>query len=375
MTDSLRALLAGAIDYAGMYPPASLPLEQAVANYRRYRADPEAWMLGRFVCPAAKLAELTAMGWGEHEGRLAVIVPPGDTSKAAWENLSKARLMVSELQSGIVIDTLEFRLQSKLVSLDWRPNQVSNNQRSGSPAAAWVESFIQTFHLAGNVSRLPPPSIGIEDYFNPKLSWSTSSDCETPLPIQILCFDAKLPLVTTFMEVTLFDRALAEPAWRNILGFCVAGLARSNIVDQLHRKAGLKFRTGGVDASAVPTSAELAAVICACRNGGVFWKATAGLHHPFRHRDEALGADVHGFINVLGAAVLADVHRLDESQTQAILDDSDPEHFRFSDDALAWREWSVTTDQIGVARQRSLQSFGSCSFDDPRTDLRTLGLL
>src|SRR5262249_51270542 len=57
MHASLRALLAGVIDYAGLFPPAKLPLDQAVRNYARYRTEPESWMLGRFVCPAARLAE------------------------------------------------------------------------------------------------------------------------------------------------------------------------------------------------------------------------------------------------------------------------------------------------------------------------------
>src|SRR5262245_19073872 len=55
---SLRALLTGVIDYAGLFPPASLSLEQSIANYARYRNEPESWMLGRFICPAARLREL-----------------------------------------------------------------------------------------------------------------------------------------------------------------------------------------------------------------------------------------------------------------------------------------------------------------------------
>lgn len=58
---SARALLAGAIDYAGLFPPAGLGMAVAAANYRRYRASADAWALGRFVCPAARLAELEAL--------------------------------------------------------------------------------------------------------------------------------------------------------------------------------------------------------------------------------------------------------------------------------------------------------------------------
>src|SRR5947209_2241185 len=59
MPSSLQALLAGVLDYAGLFPPAKLPLDQAIQQYARYRHDPHSWMLGRFICPAEKLEELT----------------------------------------------------------------------------------------------------------------------------------------------------------------------------------------------------------------------------------------------------------------------------------------------------------------------------
>lgn len=57
MTDALARLLDGAIDYAGLFPPAKLPMEEAVANYLRYRTGEEAWIMDRFVCSSARLEE------------------------------------------------------------------------------------------------------------------------------------------------------------------------------------------------------------------------------------------------------------------------------------------------------------------------------
>ena len=54
---SLRALLSGLIDYAGLFPPAALPMQQAVQNYARYLASPDAWALARFVLPVSRFAE------------------------------------------------------------------------------------------------------------------------------------------------------------------------------------------------------------------------------------------------------------------------------------------------------------------------------
>ncbi len=58
---SFRTLLAGAFDYSGLFPPAELELPTVLANYRSYRASPDAWALGRLVIPVAKLPELEGL--------------------------------------------------------------------------------------------------------------------------------------------------------------------------------------------------------------------------------------------------------------------------------------------------------------------------
>ena len=59
--DVVRRLLDGAIDYAGLFPPAALGMDAAVENYLAYRASGQASMLGRFVAPAARLDELATV--------------------------------------------------------------------------------------------------------------------------------------------------------------------------------------------------------------------------------------------------------------------------------------------------------------------------
>ena len=58
LTRSLRALLDSLIDYAGLFPPASLSMREAIRNYERYRDGEHAWILGRFIVPAEKLGEV-----------------------------------------------------------------------------------------------------------------------------------------------------------------------------------------------------------------------------------------------------------------------------------------------------------------------------
>ncbi|MFI5228281.1 MAG: hypothetical protein ACHQWU_04385 [Gemmatimonadales bacterium] len=75
---AIRALLAGIVDYAGLFPPAGLDLVAAAHNYAAYRASDDGWMLGRFVVPVARLRELVVLLEAKHRGlvpwRLAVLV-------------------------------------------------------------------------------------------------------------------------------------------------------------------------------------------------------------------------------------------------------------------------------------------------------------
>jgi hypothetical protein len=60
----LRPLLERLIDYAGLFPPALLPMAHAVDDFAAYRQGEFAWMLGRFVVPAARIPELEEAAHG-----------------------------------------------------------------------------------------------------------------------------------------------------------------------------------------------------------------------------------------------------------------------------------------------------------------------
>jgi hypothetical protein len=68
-----RALLTGTVDYSGTFPPASLDVATAVANYASYRSGPFAWMLGRFVIIASQLDEFAQLA--------RPVLPKGPTSE------------------------------------------------------------------------------------------------------------------------------------------------------------------------------------------------------------------------------------------------------------------------------------------------------
>src|SRR6202049_525553 len=137
---------------------------------------------------------------------------------------------------------------------------------------------------------------------------------------------------------------------------------------------GFKLRTGGVTADAFPTSQEIAKALVTPATHQVPIKFTAGLHHPIRQYRDEVQTKMHGFLNVLGAAVLAAEHKWDAHQTAAMLEDENAESFSFDDEFLAWHEWKIDIKRL-KDRRKFVTSFGSCSFDEPREYLRALNFL
>jgi hypothetical protein len=130
-----------------------------------------------------------------------------------------------------------------------------------------------------------------------------------------------------------------------------------------------------VEASAFPSVEQVASAMTACRDAGVMLKATAGLHHPIRRFDAGVQSMMHGFLNVFGAGILSHAHGLDEATVGMIVGDESAESFSFKGDAFCWKGLVANRDQIEGARAAAVISFGSCSFDEPREDLRSMGLL
>jgi hypothetical protein len=110
----------------------------------------------------------------------------------------------------------------------------------------------------------------------------------------------------------------------------------------------------------VPAVEELAALVHSCREHGVPFKATAGLHHAVRQDGQ------HGFLNLLASAIFGD--------EEAALAEDDAAAFGVDGDVFRWRDRTASAAE--VERGRALfVAFGSCSFSEPVDDLRALGLL
>jgi len=119
-----------------------------------------------------------------------------------------------------------------------------------------------------------------------------------------------------------------------------------------------KVRCGG---ERVPPVEELAEFIRGCRDRGIVFKATAGLHHAY-----PTAAGEHGFLNVLAAAVFGD-------EEDALRER--PGAFELDAESFRWRDRAAAPAQIADVRNTLFHSIGSCSFFEPVGELEELGIL
>lgn len=74
------------VDYAGLFPPAQLSLEEAAAEYERAMTSPHAWMLGRFVVPVRRIDALDA-AWRGSDALAATALFDGETPVRSTERV------------------------------------------------------------------------------------------------------------------------------------------------------------------------------------------------------------------------------------------------------------------------------------------------
>jgi hypothetical protein len=118
--DTTRILLRGLIDYAGLFPPASLGMAGAVANYDSYSRSEFRWMLGRLIVPVARLEEFEEAAGrlpdsaGEIEPRWALSALMGANLSADLDRIREFndRLAASRYTGSVSIGSIEVKISS-----------------------------------------------------------------------------------------------------------------------------------------------------------------------------------------------------------------------------------------------------------------------
>ena len=152
-----------------------------------------------------------------------------------------------------------------------------------------------------------------------------------PRPADLL--DARRALEPLAVEA-YFELVLDE-SWRDSVPAAIGAVAAVG--------GRVKLRCGG---AVVPSVEQVALVIACCREAGVPFKATAGLHHAVRRGEE------HGFLNLLAATAAP------PGRVEAVLAEEDAAEL-----------------DVAAADRSLFTSFGSCSWREPVDALVELGLL
>jgi hypothetical protein len=312
----VHPLLTGLVDYAGLFPPARLPLDTAAAQYARHRARPEAPMLARFVVSVAQADALGALLPPDLPTTLAVLGTGGADAEAflaaTADDLAALRAAL-DAHPALTADAFEVLL----------PDDLLREPAITTGVLARLDALREEHGLSGLRYFLEVPLTGAG---------------AAALPVLLGIFfeaGAALKLRTggltadAFPAVDVLAAALAAAHRAGVAFKCTAGLHHPV---RTHRDVGAET-------------------------------------HPRIH------ATMHGFLNVFGGACLLHAGALPPEALPGVLAETDPAAFHLgADGTFAWRDARAAPGAVADARRTFALGFGSCSFDEPVDDLAALGM-
>ncbi len=316
-SESLRTFMTGLFDYAGLFPPALLPMPEAVVQYAAHLRSGDKWMTGPFVCTIRQIDSLIAQAKKNSD-----ITP-----------IEVSLLPRPPIQNKSFLDSFSGDIEHVRELVGANPG------------------VIQPVMLE---MKVPPECLNSVDELVIFLSRISSMQSLSEIGVTRL-----------FIEVVRTDRYKED-----LETVCAAVHSlQSGPVEY-----SLKIRCGGMDVADYPSSSEIAVFLATVIGASCSFKATAGLHHPIRHFNTSANAVMHGFLNVFFAAILYSKFRINHEELLRILNDENQAHFEFVNGELKYMSWTASESEIEHVRSESALSIGSCSILEPVQDLVDLGL-
>ncbi len=312
--DPLRILLAGIIDYAGLFPPAGLAMDKTVANFAEYKRWPESWMLGRLVVPASRLQEfpeaLAATNNSSKQWQISALVPGCMPDAAAQSQAVRSLVDFNSTQNGpAVVDAIECKadsVDSLRKSLDVMPAGIRVFWEL--PLNDQLEPLIQA--LAG----LKKGSNGSAASTEPGLNCA-----------KIRTGGVQPEMIPSLGEVARF------------IHLCATNRVTLKATAGLHH----------------PVRSEQA----------------------LTYTPDSQRAVLHGFLNVFLAATAAWSRKAGIAEIEDVLLAGHQESFILKSNELGVGEFEFTGDELARTRREFAISFGSCSFAEPIDDLQNMDWL
>ncbi len=301
------ALFSGIIDYAGTFPPAALPLKDALKFNTEYRKNAKhPWLWSKMALNLSDLKNLDA--------------------KTLFENGFDGNPLVVAILGTPFTGT---SATEYIKHIEWDLREVEHcKKRSFQSSARQLFLSYET--------KLPE-GIELKSILDP-----------------VLTRFAELSELEPFFEVSFgkdFEKNLKEA-----VQLC-AQWKEDN--DEVEFTPGIKIRTGG---KYLPTSEELSKAVLAITSHRLRFKATQGLHHAISN------AEGFGFANLFIALNLAQAYgEMDFGlkEIKACLEEKNGKNFQFSKDVFKYQKFELSCEDIEKARRVHSATFGSCSLDEP----------
>lgn len=319
--NSKIALLGGAIDYAGTFPPAALTLEKAIQRASRWRREGKhPWLMNKMVLPVADIKKLSASFLYENGA---------DGTPWLFAALG------TPCQSETATDFYK--------TVEWDLRELRRCREKGFYSSCRLD--IVSYETKVPVGVLAQKSLTkIYDFVSPILERTANL--------------ASREIKDFYFEVSF------EGDWKASLENMVQALVEwLDENDELDLIPGIKVRTGG---ALVPTVEQIAEAVSQVTSHGLRFKATQGLHHALTH-----GKDF-GFVNLFAALCLAQGYGTEAfgvAEIERCLQETKSENFHFEQGKFSWNRFTMTHEEIEAARRSHGAAFGSCSLDEPDEDL------
>ncbi len=308
---AVDTFVSGLVDYAGLFPPASLDMALAVHNYNVYRSELHARILGRFVVPVARLHEF-------FDGAASFL--PRRRGDEPWH--------LAGLGGARVADDLQ-----TIAALHALPPRAAGTTRETDAAAPATRAVVETLEVK---------------------------------PATVAEIDALRAAVPQDIELTVEVPLTPDPAP------LLAALARVHATAKI-RTGGVTAEAIPTVADVARFLTGVAALRIPFKATAGLHHAIRG-RYRLTYAPDSNEATMHGFVNVFAAAALARAGgSLDE--VTSLLEETDSSVFRFGPAGLRWRDRQLSVAQLSDTREHFARSFGSCSFREPVQDLQAWGLL
>jgi len=316
MTRTIDTLMSGLIDYAGLFPPSKLSMDQAVGNYGRYLRSEHERFLARFICLVARLDELSTHG--------AALMPGTHATSGYREN---ADMQDPWQISAIVVGDLADNLDAIYAF-----NEQHDHEENGLAMVDAIEMKISSPNDVDEAMEILPAMIAPafelpkDAIFGGDPRGYIAALAGNQAIAKIRCGGVTPDLIPQSIDIARFIHA------------CSAADVPFKATAGLHH----------------PIRSQ----------------------HPLSYEPNAPAAMMHGFVNVfLAGAFVRAIPGFDLDTTVALIDETDPKAFVFEDTRVLWRDVEIEVAQLARVREGFATSYGSCSFEEPIKDLGSLGLL